>query len=271
MGSQRSKPPLHNFTLPCNLKWGRRKFLRCGKLDLNGEIVAVHRRSDGSSSSSEKSLGWRGSEAASGLQGLGSEGGREIRAEVDDGIAAVRKRLLFDLQAATDKMKDAILKTGLRDEGRRPPVAEDGGERPPAPMTASQTITPVGPSETAGPWNFRTRRSGSKAPNGFTGDSNLPVPPPAYDSPLKAEYKSPKLPTSCAAANAASSTGERAKFSIALSRPEIEEDFAAIIRHRPSRRPRKRAKYIQKNLDSLFPGLWLTEISAEMYRVSDDQ
>lgn len=262
MSSQRSKPPLHNFTLPCGLEWGRRKFLRCGKLDANGEIATVHRRSDGSSSSSEKSLGWRRPDAASGLQSLGSEGGR---AEVDDGIAAVRKKLMSDLQAATDKMKNAILRTGMRDEGRRPLVAEDGDHRPPATTTAYQTITP---SETAGQWNFRTRRSGSKPPKGFSSDSNLHVPRPAYNTPLKAD------PSKSAIANTtagASSTRERAKFSIALSRPEIEEDFAAIIRHRPSRRPKKRAKYIQKNLDSLFPGLWLTEISAEMYKVSDDQ
>nr|GMD18518.1 hypothetical protein DM860_013219 [Ipomoea batatas] len=48
MGPERSRP-LHNFTLPCELKWGNQKFLRCVKLDSNGEIAAVHRRSNGSS------------------------------------------------------------------------------------------------------------------------------------------------------------------------------------------------------------------------------
>nr|GMD21147.1 uncharacterized protein LOC109161160 isoform X1 [Ipomoea batatas] len=71
-----------------------------------------------------------------------------------------------------------------------------------------------------------------------------------------------------------SSSGEkrdRAKFSLALSRREIEEDFAAIIHHRPPRRPKKRAKYVQKNLDTLFPGLWLTEITPDLYKVPEDQ
>ncbi|PHT81511.1 hypothetical protein T459_14526 [Capsicum annuum] len=91
-------------------------------------------------------------------------------------------------------------------------------------------------------------------------------------SPLKTENKSPNLRSG--EASGASSVGEkrqRMKYSVTLSRREIEEDFMAMIQHRPPRRPKKRAKLVQKNLDTLFPGLWLTEITADLYKVPDDQ
>ncbi|CAH9139890.1 unnamed protein product [Cuscuta epithymum] len=318
MGSHRSKPPLHNFTLPCGLKWGNRKFP-------NGKTDAVHRRSNGTSP--EKSLGGRRPEAGLGWKNHGSddrilsmdvfkngrtERGWEFRAEVEDGIAAVREKLLLDLQAATDKMKEAILGAGLRD-GERPLVAEEGEERPPVPTTGSETIASVGPSETARPWNLRTRRSRNKHLNvaaAVTGESNsglkVDVASPAtpYGSPFKnineslrvmrsrptadqtaaADHstaadadQSPEITvddSTAAAAAGASSIAvkrERAKFSVSLTRREIEEDSVSMIGRKPNRRPKKRAKYIQKNLDSLFPGLWLTEINADMYKVPGDQ
>ncbi|XP_019165056.1 PREDICTED: uncharacterized protein LOC109161160 isoform X1 [Ipomoea nil] len=271
MGSGRSKPPLHNFTLPYGLKWGNQKFLRCGKLDSDGEIAAIHRR--------------RGSD---------ERVGNFRRADVENGIAAVRKKLMNDLQAETDKMKDAILRTGLEEEEERRPAAAEAAEQRYPPPTTVPAVAP--PSETttdaadsARRWNLRARRSGTKHPNGFSavpGESNpglkVDVTIPNAFSPVKSENKSPRLRSIAAAAGgggggatvAGSSSGqkrERAKFSIALSRREIEEDFAAIIHHRPPRRSKKRAKYVQKNLDNLFPGLWLTEITPDLYKVPEDQ
>ncbi|OMO63500.1 hypothetical protein COLO4_32388 [Corchorus olitorius] len=39
--------------------------------------------------------------------------------------------------------------------------------------------------------------------------------------------------------------------------------------HRPPRRPKKRSRHVQKQLDSLFPGLWLTEVTADFYKVPE--
>lgn len=64
---------------------------------------------------------------------------------------------------------------------------------------------------------------------------------------------------------------DRASFAVALDAEEIEEDVYALTGARPRRRPRKRARVVQRQLDSLFPGLWLTEITADAYRVPDDQ
>ncbi|KAL9992790.1 hypothetical protein Hdeb2414_s0008g00266001 [Helianthus debilis subsp. tardiflorus] len=63
--------------------------------------------------------------------------------------------------------------------------------------------------------------------------------------------------------------GVRAKFSVPLSRREMEKDFEDMGERRLPRKPKKRPKSLQNQLDTLFPGLWLTEINADLYRVSD--
>ncbi|KAI4315223.1 hypothetical protein L6164_028057 [Bauhinia variegata] len=62
---------------------------------------------------------------------------------------------------------------------------------------------------------------------------------------------------------------EKRKFWIALSREEIEEDIFAMTGSRPARRPKKRPKIVQKQVDSVFPGLWLVGVTADAYRVAD--
>ncbi|XVF13432.1 hypothetical protein REPUB_Repub08aG0207200 [Reevesia pubescens] len=62
---------------------------------------------------------------------------------------------------------------------------------------------------------------------------------------------------------------EKRKFWIALSREEIEEDIFVMTGSRPSRRPKKRPKNIQKQLDNVFPGLWLVGTTADAFRVAD--
>lgn len=62
---------------------------------------------------------------------------------------------------------------------------------------------------------------------------------------------------------------EKSKLWISLSREEIEEDIYSMTESRASRRPRKRPKIVQKQLDSIFPGLWLVGTSADSYRIDD--
>ncbi|KAK1416132.1 hypothetical protein QVD17_31920 [Tagetes erecta] len=61
----------------------------------------------------------------------------------------------------------------------------------------------------------------------------------------------------------------RPKFSVPLSRREMEKDFEDMGERRLPRKPKKRPKIIQNQLDTLFPGLWLTEIHADLYRVTE--
>lgn len=289
MGHERSKP-LHNFDLPCGLKWGNQKFLRCAKVDSNGEIPHFHRRSNGSDSIGrrmreidgmvnnrrssvvkdellkETEVGFTRKFRSVGYNGAAGGGG-------GDGIAAVREKLMFDLQAEADKMKYAIFRDGLEEEVSVTPAT-----------APTEVTTDVDASR---PWNLRTRRAACKAPmNGIAGGGGggggsngaLKVDVIRNNgssslSPLRSEIKSVRLRSEFAGAGD-SYTGEKRKrtnFSVSLGRREIEEDFMAMVGHRPPRRPKKRAKMVQKNLDTLFPGLWLTEITPDLYKVPDDQ
>lgn len=58
-------------------------------------------------------------------------------------------------------------------------------------------------------------------------------------------------------------------FTLALSREEIEEDLFALLGSKPSRRPKKRSKNVQKLVDNVFPGAWLQSITADSYKVSE--
>ncbi|XP_061362075.1 uncharacterized protein LOC133305849 [Gastrolobium bilobum] len=60
---------------------------------------------------------------------------------------------------------------------------------------------------------------------------------------------------------------KKVKFHVELSKKEIEDDFMEMLGCRPPRRPNKRPKVVQKKLDDIFPGSWLTEITADRYKV----
>lgn len=277
----RSKPPLHNFAMPW-LKWGSRKVMRCMKVDnSNGEVPASafdHRRSSeriliGRSRDSElerrgstdhrRRENFKFSSSPAPAEVVGGSGRKSKHS--DDGIEAVREKLMFDLQTAADRMKDAILREGLEEQ------------EPPAATNASSA------NDALRPWNLRTRRAACKEPptNGisygggggmsFQADVLKPI-----SSPLKTEatkslrlLRGSAVATTAGAASASGEKRDRAKFSVSLSRREIEDDFMTMATHRLPRRPKKRSKNVQKQLDMLFPGLWLTEINAEFYKVLD--
>lgn len=102
------------------------------------------------------------------------------------------------------------------------------------------------------PWNLRTRRAACNEPREET----------KLDSPGRDD---------CATVVAKDDgeKKERVKFAVSLLREEIVEDFLAMTGKRPPRRPKKRARVVQKQVISVFPGLWLTEITEDLYKVSD--
>lgn len=102
------------------------------------------------------------------------------------------------------------------------------------------------------PWKLRTRRRPKPK---MAAPSASMSPPPHERRPSRA----------CAEAL------DRARFSVTLTSEEIEEDIYSVTGARPRRRPRRRPRPVQKQLDMLFPGSWLSEITAETYRVPDDR
>ncbi|KAF7132153.1 hypothetical protein RHSIM_Rhsim09G0105900 [Rhododendron simsii] len=279
VGPERSRP-LHNFQLP-RLKWGNQRVLRCMIVQgPRGGGVSSDRAAGcySAAGKAERGLIGRRGEKKESLERspeektCGGWGKSRAAASEGDGIEAVREKLMFDLQAAADRMKDAILREGMEEEEPIPPPA-------PAPEVA-----PEGDGD-ARPWNLRTRRAGCKAPNGINGAAGgggvsggcgggvnggvgkglrVGERREANFSPLRHESESPRL-----AGDFDGEKRERSRFSVSLSRREIEEDFRALTGNRPPRRPKKRPKIVQKELDILFPGLWLTEVTADMYKVPD--
>lgn len=142
-------------------------------------------------------------------------------------------------------------------------------------------------SSAARPWNLRTRRAVCKSPN-ESGNSKInkpPPPPPQQPQQQNCVIKKPKYPSpkslrlrglAAMAANQAMAGNQgglekkRREFSRSLSREEIKQDFLAITGTNPARRPRKRAKIVQKQINNLLLGFWLTEVTADSYKVADE-
>ncbi|WJX63100.1 hypothetical protein P8452_48024 [Trifolium repens] len=59
------------------------------------------------------------------------------------------------------------------------------------------------------------------------------------------------------------------KLCIELSKSEIEEDFIKMVGHPPPRKPNKRPNIVQNRLDTLFPGMSLTKIKHDKYKVHE--
>ncbi|XP_034703493.1 uncharacterized protein LOC117927880 [Vitis riparia] len=159
------------------------------KVNYNGEVAADDGRSSDlvrgkreSESEKRRSLTCSESLEESPTQSspIGGKGkGDEI--DNDDGIEAVRAKLMFDLQVAADKMKVAIFKDREEEDSSRP-------------------------------WNLRTRRAACKAPSpsGGGGKSLTIERRKPGTSSSRTDVSAPRR----------SEKKERAKFSVSLSQQE---------------------------------------------------
>ncbi|AES97558.1 hypothetical protein MtrunA17_Chr5g0423311 [Medicago truncatula] len=160
----------------------------------------------------------------------------------EEGIAVVRKKLLHDLKIDTDRLKDTILRKGIIEE-------ESDEER-----------------ETLKSWSMRTRRKTEikqrDSPSPAKVESTVTV------AVAGGEYVSSRLRSNI---NVKSNNNkiERRKFSVQLLTKEIEEDFVAFMGRGPRKRPTKRPRNVQRQINNIFPGLWLREVNEEMYEVQD--
>ncbi|KAL3498571.1 hypothetical protein ACH5RR_041303 [Cinchona calisaya] len=58
-------------------------------------------------------------------------------------------------------------------------------------------------------------------------------------------------------------------FVIGLTNKEKEEDFLAIKGSKLPQKPKKRAKFIQRTLNLVYPGGWLSNLTLERYEVRE--
>ncbi|KAG0457973.1 hypothetical protein HPP92_023130 [Vanilla planifolia] len=143
-------------------------------------------------------------------------------------LKVLREKLLGHLREAADKIKIEVSSIGAAS----PAAADAAGVR---------SKSTSGTGDPPRPWNLRTRTTAKRASAART------------TVRLRSED---------------ADEVERQRFSISLSREEIEEDIFAITGSRPRRRPKKRPRNVQGQLDMVFPGMWLSEITPEMYKVA---
>ncbi|CAN6332182.1 unnamed protein product [Urochloa humidicola] len=113
-----------------------------------------------------------------------------------------------------------------------PQTPSPGKEKPQGLPQASPV--PAGAPQPPRPWNLRARRSATLAP--------LASPP---------------------------AVPRKRGFSASLTKEEIAEDFAAIRGTRPPRRPKKRPRAVQRQVDLLYPGFTLADVNLDSYKIEE--
>ncbi|KAF8053530.1 hypothetical protein N665_1404s0007 [Sinapis alba] len=99
--------------------------------------------------------------------------------------------------------------------------------------------------EVSPPWNLRKRRAACKAPINDS-DGN--------------QWKEKGF---------GEENGVRPKFVSTLLKKEVEDDYMVMMGHRPPRRPKKRPRNVQKQIDSLYPAFYFGEVTEDIYDVPD--
>ncbi|KAK2397555.1 hypothetical protein QL285_059117 [Trifolium repens] len=163
----------------------------------------------------------------------------------NESVDAVRERIMGDLRVAAKKLKVSIF--------------EENG-------VVGNVGDVVGGSNGAiRPWNLRTRRAACKAPP----PPSPPIPPVRDDGRRFFDVGSSSPSSPMMMKKKMVMVNEKVKFSVSLSKEEVEEDFWALVGTRPPRRPKKRPRIVQRQLNTLLPGMWLAEVTPDSYKVSE--
>lgn len=269
-------PPLHNFSLPTwsNHHRGRRNrtsspppFRRRNSYEIESENrrrspanQTVQPRSSADQtgqkrrpleSSASRSSPLRRPESASEPE---SDNRRKSQAD-RKGDQTVQKRPSTSASEGGGAKKICIK---IRNVQIRKPSPERVREEIKAPQKEEERVEERDEMEEtlAKTWNFRPRKqSHNKSSNKNGGRNDLP-------DKNKSQSQAHK-------ANVDSKEEKKLKFSISLTKAEIEEDIYAMTGSKPSRKPKKRSKTVQKQLDNLFPGLWLSSVTPDLYKVDE--
>ncbi|XP_028548732.1 pentatricopeptide repeat-containing protein At1g31430-like isoform X2 [Dendrobium catenatum] len=128
-------------------------------------------------------------------------------------------------------------------------------------MNASSVAAEGAAVAPAIPWNLRKRKATCYAPQ------EKGIKSYRCSSPPKPTFGKDDSAKAVKRGTVVSENGQQRKYSVSLSREEIEKDIYYLFKGtKPSERPKKRPKAVQKQLDALLPGSLLAEITKDMYK-----
>lgn len=203
-----------------------------------------------------------------GIGGGGDDGVRAFAVEKATATATAsinRSKILLRFKSKTKVDDDS----DQQSDPQLPPINAQVEElvQPPAVQ-----FSPAAETEELAPrvWNLRPRKPpASKKPhnsNGLAPSSNKKESSPAATAGQKRNGNEAKVEENDN--EEAKKKKMMNKFSIPLTKGDIEEDFIALTGSKPPRRPKKRSRSVQKQLDFVFPGLWLNSITPDSYKVT---
>jgi len=159
----------------------------------------------------------------------------------NESIDVVRQRIMGDLKIAAKKLKVSI----FEENGAVNDVTNVNGHVGHARNdVVANDVVGNGDSNAVRPWNLRTRRAACKAPLVPT-MASVPVMKDEGRRFFDVGCSSPLMMKKKKMVN----ENEKVKFSISLSKEEVEEDFWALVGTRPPRRPKKRSRIVQRQLN----------------------
>ncbi|OWM88355.1 hypothetical protein CDL15_Pgr003767 [Punica granatum] len=243
--------PLHNFSLPNFLRWGggsNGHHPRFRRSAMAGESASAETDSDRNESDPDSRPIRAGSRHSHRfLFGAGSSGNLDKPRGQSP-----------DLKEENQRISGRNGKISSKNDGNESEGAEEAEAEAEAQEEAVQR-----------PWNLRPRRAN---PSPRVGEFSEAAAAIAQSPGENQQPKSTRLRGLAeTSAVAGGERKEKRRFWIALSKEEIEEDIFVMTGSRPARRPKKRAKHVQKQLNSIFPGLWLVGASADDCRQTDAQ
>ncbi|MQM14911.1 hypothetical protein Taro_047846 [Colocasia esculenta] len=244
--------PRSRLPQPPFRSWDNNRLLRCVGADAAGGGLPPTPGAASTSSPSPSCPGRRST-------GPRDDGFERIRAKLMDHLREAAGRIELPLEDARRKelATDAPLSDGFDADEEE----EGGNNSTDRVLAAPAATTASAPSTTAGeelPWTLRTRRTSA-----------------ASNSPRNREHASasrlaaPRHRAGASERREAAARRRRPRFSVPLTKEEIDEDLYAFTGRRAPRRPKKHPRAVQKQLDMVFPGMWLSEVTAETYQVAE--
>ncbi|MQM14908.1 hypothetical protein Taro_047844 [Colocasia esculenta] len=256
---------LHNFSFP-SMSWGSQRLLRCVKLEPLGGSRSPGPRSaaEADDRSKMRRMGVPPSPAAPRVRGGVQRRVDEQQGEGVEGEDGEVEPLVKFRDSVMTESQKAAQRTPLPSPLGAPPTDFEGvKEQSGLPPLASV-------AEVSRPWNLRLRRAACNAPEAAVAamENVLDKAPnnPNHGA-LSKEREDSKAATFPGRTRSSEVRSERPKFSSMLSKDDIAEDFFVMTGSKPPRLPKKRPRNVQKQIEMLYPGFYLCEVTPELYKI----